>query len=337
MKKMMMLVLTGLIFNSCATILNKRTESINILTSEPAQIVVSKGFSSSEGESHTVLVERSKEPLQVLAYTDQKRKTVNISSRGSFAYWLNIVFFPYTLPGLFIDENNPKKNSYPRNVYIDMSDNTGSYLPYLPLDSIYSRHTNILKITTLKPIAFHNSGIEVAYEKKTSNKFSTQASVAYLFSGNGRYADDDFKPDIKGFQVGLEERLYLRESAPAGPYVGFEINHLRNKYRAVGLYDAFDVHPDYEFYHVYADSISISKKTYSFNFKIGYQLIRKRLSIDFYTGLGARYKNILHSDRLNPEDELAPDMHPFGFWFSNRAGRYWTVSIPFNVRIGWTF
>lgn len=335
MKKTMMLVLIGLIFNSCATILNSRTESIAIQTSEPAKIKISNDIYGSDFTSHWVTVERSRDPLQVLAYSEQKSKTVNIKSRNSVAYWLNL--YPYFLPGFLVDMNNPKRYSYPKNIYIDMSDDSNGYKRYRLDSSSVCKYTNIFKVTTLKPISLYNSGIEVAYEKKTSNKFSTQVSAAYLFSGNSDWLEEDIKPGIKGFQVGVEERLYLRKSAPNGPYVGFELNHLRNKYRAEGWYDASDLRSDDEFYHVYADSISISKKTYSFNFKIGYQLIRKRLSIDFYTGLGARYKNIVHSDRLNPEDELASDMHPFGYWFSNRAGKYWTVSIPFNVRIGWAF
>jgi len=337
MKTTILLILTSLIFSSCATLLNSRTDSINIVTNEPTNIKVANDTLNKTSDSHFLTVARSKDLLEISAFSDQKSKTVKIKSSNSFAYWLNL--YPSTVwTGFLIDKNNPKRYNYPSTVYIDLNDNENSYLTYKPLDSTYSRYTGILKITPLRAVSMINSGFEISYEKKISNSFSTQIMASYLLPLSVWDLGYDFKPEINGFQLAVEEKYYLKKSAPLGPYISFEFNYLQNKYRDIGRFGVANIYSDTLYNNTnYADTIGIRKKTYSFNLKLGYQYIIKRFSIDIYAGLGARYKDVLHTDRLKPEDEMEVPRHPNVYYITNKDGQYWTISIPLNIRIGWTF
>lgn len=337
MKTTILLILTSLIFSSCATLLNSRTDSINIVTNEPTKIKVANDTLTTISKDHLVIVERSKDSLEIQVFSEQKDKNVKIKSRSSFAYWLNL--YPSTAwTGFLIDKNNPKRYNYPGTVYIDLNDRENRYLTYKPLDSTFARYTSVLKLTPLRTVSVINSGFEISCEQKISSSFSTQIMASYLFPVSVWDLGYDFKPEIKGFQLAVEEKYYLKKSAPLGPYISFEFNYLQNKYRDIGRFGVANIYSDTSYNdNNYADTIGIRKKTYSFNFKLGYQYIINRFSVDIYAGLGARYKDVLHTDRLKPEDEMEMPRHPNVYYITNKDGQYWMLSIPLNIRIGWTF
>ena len=337
MIKTILLILTILIFCSCATLLNSRTDSINIVTSEPTKIKVLNDTLNKTSESHFIAVERSKKLLEVSVFTDQISKTVNIKSGISIAFWLNL-YAPIGLIGFLIDLNNPNRFNYPNTVYIDLNKKENNYLTFKPLDSSYSKYKGILKITPLKTVSILNSGIEIGLEKKINNSFSAQIMTSNLLPNSVWDLGYDFKPEIKGFQQALEGRYYMKKTAPLGPYISFEFNYLQNKYRNISRFGPANLNSDFWYDNtIYADTIGIRKKTYSFNFKHGYQFIKNRFSIDIYAGLGAKYKDVLHKDRLKPEDEMEIPRHPNVYYSSNKEGKYWTISLPLNIRIGWIF
>jgi hypothetical protein len=113
---------------------------------------------------------------------------------------------------------------------------------------------------------------------------------------------------------------------------------MKNKYRDIATFGPKKIHGDTTYIPIeYADSIGIKKQTYSFNFKYGYQFILKRLSIDFSAGIGLRYKDVVHTDRINPNDVMISRFFLNFGNISNQNGKYWTAIFPLNVRIGWTF
>lgn len=113
---------------------------------------------------------------------------------------------------------------------------------------------------------------------------------------------------------------------------------MKNRYKDIGYFGVKNIYSDttYNFTN-YPDSFGIKKQTYSLNFKLGYQFIFKRLSFDLYAGLGLMRKNVKHFDRIDPSDEMEMPRHPNIYYIANREGKYWAVSIPLNIRIGWLF
>jgi hypothetical protein len=337
MKTTILLTVLSLISSSCATLLNSKTDSIKVVTNEPSILTIDNCTLPETSNLHLVRVERSKDSIEISAFSDHNNKTINISAKNSFAYWLNL-YPSIAWTGFLIDNNNPKRYSYPNTVYIALNDNKNTYLTYRPLDSVYSKYTNILKVTPLKAVSTINSGVEISYEKRVSNSFSTQLAATYLFPASIWDLGNDFMPQIKGFRVAVEEKYYMKRSAPLGQYISLEFNYLKNNYQAIGRFGVADVYSDTTYNDTnYDDTIRIDKNTYSFHLKIGYQHIRKRFSIDFFAGVGVRYKDVVHSDRLKPDDDMEMPMEPNVYYITNQEGQYWTISIPLNIRLGWTF
>ena len=341
-RKPVFILLISISICSCATLLNSRTQYLTIITSEPSKIVIKNDTSNFYTSNfyktqHNLAVLRSREPVNISAISQNSEKNVSVKSRNSFAYWLN--FYPscYWL-GFLVDRNTPKRYSYPSTIYIDIYGKGNNYLTYKPLDSTTAKLNNIIKFAPLKLVGFVNSGVELSFERKTSNYFATQIMASYLLPTNLLDAGYDYKPNIKGYTLGIEEKLYLRKSAPIGPYFSFNINYLNNNYRDIWSFGIKDFNSDTTTnFTNYLDSIRIHKQTISFNLKFGYQYIKNRFSFDFYLGLGARYKNVVDFDRINPNDEMEKPRYSNFYYITNHNGKYWTVSVPLNFRIGWIF
>jgi hypothetical protein len=192
--------------------------------------------------------------------------------------------------------------------------------------------------TPLKLIGEFNPSIELSYSRKTFKRLSTQLTAAYLFPVGLIDMGNDFKPEIKGYSVGIEEKFYFKELAPHGPYFSVNFNYLNKQYKDIWDFGVEDIYSDttYNFTN-YTDTFGIKNKTYSFNFKLGYQVIVRRISFDFYMGLGVKFKNVTHFDRINPDDKMEMPRHPNINYNANREGKYWRGSMPLNLRIGWTF
>lgn len=317
---------------------NSKKTSVTILTSEPSNLVFDNDTIKNLSTSKSFSVDRDNKPLIVTAYNDSLKKTAIIESKNSFAYWLNIYPNFHLWTGFLIDTKTKKRYTYPKTVYIDFATKDSSYSNYKPRDTSYSNQSNILKITPFKIIGLFNPSIELSLERKTGKSFSTQIMASYLLPKGIINISTDFKPDIKGFSASIEEKFYFKKSAPIGPYLSFEFNYLKNQYQSIWNFGVKDIYSDTTFnFTNYPDTFGIKKQTYSFNLKLGYQIIDKRLSIDFYGGVGLRYKDVEHYDRINPKDEMEMPRHPNVYYITNREGKYWTVSIPLNIRIGWTF
>ncbi|NOU46460.1 MAG: DUF3575 domain-containing protein [Bacteroidales bacterium] len=311
---------------------------MTVITSGPSCLVIDKDTIKNLSVINSFTFDRDKKPIIVTAFNDSVTKTVSIKSINSFAYWLNLYPNLHFWTGFYIDTKTKKRYTYPKTVYVDLATPDNSYLTYKPLDKPYDKYSNILKITPLKIVGLDFPSIELSFERRTGSSFSTQVLASYLLPNGLMNNGNDFNPNIKGFRLSIEEKYYFKKSAPLGPYVSFEFNYLNNKYKDIWNFGIKNIYSDttYNFTN-YTDTFGIKKQTYSFNLKLGYQYIVKRLSFDFYAGIGLRYKDVRHFDRINPNDEMEMPRHPNFYYITNHEGKYWTVSIPLNVKIGWTF
>lgn len=337
MRKTLLLAFLVLLLSSCATLLNTPIEPLTIAVSEPARIVLDGDTLPRLSTSHYRMVERSWDSLKISVVNNHCSKTIKIKPRNSAAYWMNL--YPSSLwLGFLIDQHNPKRYSYPPLVYIDMNKQGNDYLTYFPLDPAYSKYNNVLKINPVKAVSPIYSGVEVSLEKRTGSSFSTQLTGAYLFRNPVWRPKDDIDHRIKGFQAGVEERYYLKRSAPLGPYLALDFSYLKTQFKEDWLFvDGESFVDSTLYYETYVDTFGIKKQTYSLNFKYGYQYVIKRFTLDMSIGMGIRYKDVVHIDRKNPEDLPESHNEPDFYQISNESGKRWTASFPFNIRIGWTF
>jgi hypothetical protein len=323
-------VLLVLIITSCATMFNLPNQNITIITREPGIIKISDKNSLPISKRNDIQVPRSSDPLTVSVYDSLSTKQYSIRPHNSFAYWLNL--YPSTMwLGFLIDMKRPERYSYPRIVYIDSK--YINYLTYIPLDSSAQKLRNIVKVTPYKILDISNPSIELSYERITSQLLSSQLMFSYLLPNSLWEIGDGFKPQIKGYKFGFEEKIYLKKSAPLGPYLALELNHLSSKYKSIESF-----HPPSDslpYIHAYSDSINIIKEITNINFKVGYQVITGRFTFDFYGGFGARYKSVSHLNRINSNDQMTMPREPNFNYITNLNGKYWIPVFLLSLRIGW--
>ena len=319
---------------SCATIFNLPNQTIEIITDEPGNISVDK-FQSDTALSYFCLsVTRSSIPLKLSVTRSQSTKIYSIQPHNSLAYWLNIYPAPYV--GFFVDMKNPKRYSYPKQIYINTHDRSNKYLTYRPLDSISAKRKNLISITPLRLFALSNSGVEVNYERKTGNSLATEFMATYLLPTN--ILDmGDFNHDTRGYRFVVEEKFYLKKSAPIGPYLGFGINHLNTHYKEIEEFGPAGINSRDNNFVSYADSILIYKRTTDYNLLFGFQEITNRLSIDFYCGLGLRNRYVVHRNRINTDDVMVSPIDLNFNYLSNLEGKYMTGIFLLGIKIGWMF
>lgn len=315
--------------SSCASIFNSRQTYSRIVTNEPSKLTINGEENSHLVDQKEIWINRTKEPLEITAESTENKKKVFVNAKNSFMFWANL--YNYGL-GMLIDKNNPKRYHYPRTIYLNLKDSSATYQTYVPYKKINDSLKNQIKFTPLKLIGLVNPGLELAYERKTSSKFSTQLMGSLLFD----YQKSN--TTLAGFRTSIEEKFFYRKSAPIGPYLSFEINYLQKKYYDSWNFVVEDIYynPDYENTN-YSDNYGINKKTLSFNLKWGYQTIIKRFVIDFYTGLGLKYRDVQHFDRINPNDEMEDTTHSSFNFINNREINEWSISLPLAVKVGWVF
>ena len=321
--------------SSCATILNTDTTPVNIVTSQASKITVG-GDTVLMGSNVEVEVHRSDQPLQIVAATDSTTKTIAVEPINSTAYWLNLYPNYHFWAGFLIDRNKMRRYSYPKTIFLDLESRDSAYLTYLPWEFQPAYQKHVVKITPLKLVGIVHPSVEAQYEYSPGAWFSTQVKAGVVLPGSVWDKHRTVKRDSKGFTLGLEEKLYLQRSAPTGPYIGLE-----------GVYEQIQSTEVWRFGEEswfndtlqlnYADTFGVNRQTLSFNLKFGWQVINQRIAVDAYVGLGARYRNVSHSDRLNPAHQMEGTRHPSIHWAALSEGEYWTISFPLNLSIGYTF
>ncbi|MFT4221383.1 hypothetical protein [Dysgonomonas sp.] len=120
MVKCLVLVFICCMFVSCASIMNGEWTSVSVYTEQPAKAIV-RGDTLrtqllSDANVLSFSVPRSNKSLQFVLQSDSLHKTVNIPSKFSQNYYLNILCF---WPGLFVDLSSPKRYTYNNKLTFD--------------------------------------------------------------------------------------------------------------------------------------------------------------------------------------------------------------------------
>lgn len=165
------LLVFGLLYcTSCATILNSRMTDVDVITTEPSQVIVEQDTFLTHKNKAQLYFKRQKEPVQITVQSDSIRKELTLSPKNSGAYYLNI---PYTYGvGMLIERKSPKRWTYDRRVYVDMSNDHPVYY-----DFFYWRNKGDLYIQAFLP--YINSFYLQPEEE------STQVKTGFLGIGIG--------------------------------------------------------------------------------------------------------------------------------------------------------
>ena len=167
-----------------------------------------------------------------------------------------------------------------------------------------------------------NPGVELSYERLFSKQYSTQLSAAYMFDPFGVTGFYRFH----GYRLAVEEKHFFRMKDAHKTYVSAEavynVVQLGNRY--------IDDSPD---------SIYVHKYTATLNIKYGWQTyISKHLMLDIGFGLGVKYFNAkLVYREADPTFDITVPPSPDLSGLASHPGHYFTINIPFNIKIGYSF
>lgn len=127
-KKTLIILTISLLLASCASLTNQKWTRSTIYTTEPTKIVFRNDTIKTLKNKAKLTLERKNAPLEIIAITDSLNKKVTINAINSFAYWGNIPC-NYGI-GMLVDKNNPKRYTYPKEVYLNSSDTINRFFSY---------------------------------------------------------------------------------------------------------------------------------------------------------------------------------------------------------------
>lgn len=167
--------------SSCFSILNSPRKSIEIHTKQPTSVIFGKDTLTKRPKEKVIIVKRGETPINITVFTDSLKKDVQINPSYSLMYYVSIHPNWNFKSGSFLDGLSKRKYTYPKKVFVKLNDTISSYAKRNRLSSfLFTKNSNMLKITLLKIVADFNPSIELSYERRTGKHFSTQLIASYL-------------------------------------------------------------------------------------------------------------------------------------------------------------
>jgi len=122
MARLFILLLIGITFTSCATLINQRSVDVNVHSDvDSLKISVNNDTSRWYFTPTWINAERSRNDLLITVKKDGVQKLIQINSRLSTAFWLGNMFSGIGIFGYAIDLTNPKRFSYPPAITINFN------------------------------------------------------------------------------------------------------------------------------------------------------------------------------------------------------------------------
>ena len=132
MKKSSFIILIPLLMlSSCATVMNRKTQRIDIITNKHAYVKINDQELANIKNRTKFIAVRDIRPINLVVFNDSISKELLLDSRSSFLYWFNI--YANAGLGMLIDKDSPKRYVYPKRVYVDMANNINTFTTYNPV------------------------------------------------------------------------------------------------------------------------------------------------------------------------------------------------------------
>ncbi len=118
-----LILLVGILFDSCSTLVHQSTMNVNIHSNmDSTKVCVDNDTIHWHTIPATIITKRSKEDLVLTIKNDTIQQQLNVKSRLSTAFWLGNMFSGVGVIGYAIDLTNAKRYSYPTTVFVHFDD-----------------------------------------------------------------------------------------------------------------------------------------------------------------------------------------------------------------------
>ncbi len=321
--------------SSCATVFNKKFGKTEIHTSETVNYVYEGDtLINKVNAPFTIYRKKEKEPFDILLFNETESRQLSIDSKVNWMYWGNAT--SYLFLGFLVDEISKRKFTYPKKVYVDLSQNQISYLPYIPMNPILIDKKNKISFNLLSFSGLYHPRIEFSFQRLHGERFATQISYSHILSNESNYARN-----AKGYKLGIEEKYFIRNADDYRIYTSLVFEFLRKNHEDSFEFLIPDNTPDNIFDNDRSSQIvAIEKRFISLTPRVGFEkYLTQRLVFDTYFGVGLRYRKV----RLPGTDKsnLFPNNRE-SYWGnyrydSNKPDDKFAINFDLNFRIGWTF
>lgn len=188
----------------------------------------------------------------------------------------------------------------------------------------FFKEINAIKFAPLRMIDPITPGLEFSFEKQVLPIASVQLTGAKLMILFPSLSDPI--TDLKGSRWAIELKYFLAQAKKSVWYVSFEPVLLKSEYNTILNFSYYD------------DSIHVKKKTTTINFKTGFYFDFKPIVLDFYAGIGIKFRNVTHEGRLAPDDNLYNEILPYNpHYFASQETRKLKLNVPLGFRLGYNF
>ena len=324
--------------SSCATLMNKSYSEITVRSEQPLNYIVQGDtVMNPSGEDFTFIMPNKPEPLDFRIFNDEVNRRMPILAEKSPWYWGNVIFLPVYIVGAplgaLTDELTGKKWTYPSRVFIDLEKTQYGYRNYYPMDPSFLAYKNRISITPLSSVELYHPGIEFSYLLHHNPESATQLTYSHLLA-----RDNEFSRDAEGFELGLEHKIYLKNSTRTRIYTSVSLDYLRKDHRAeTTLLIPEDNEPRWQ-WDRFRRLVDIEKRFINVTPRFGVEYYLSRsLIFEAFAGAGVRFRDV-SLPGIDPDIVAENDG-----WFwdtvqdSNSPGRRLSLNIDANFRIGFQF
>ena len=211
-----------------------------------------------------------------------------------------------------------------------------------------SEKHNAIFFAPLNLFDFVNPNFQMGYERFIAPKWALQLEVGIIINHSieGYLMDfirgtrvKDCPYTNKGFRVKTSVKYVVFGRRVIKLYVSPELFYMRNKSWIERTFIISDLDFDYSIpislgLNEYINLFYNDEQKMGINFKFGIKLLLgKRFLLEPHVGLGIAYRILTQTELINPNDKMIYD---FGI-FDKAAHYKWTLTIPFNLKIGFRF
>jgi hypothetical protein len=328
-----------LFFGSCATVFNGRNTKINIHSATKVKVAFNKD-TFPDNKEFVLIAKRQKKPISVTVFNDTSSKVLNLKWKYSNAFVLNIypsVFWLFA----WVDFTNPKRFDYPRHVYVDLTDprcnfsEDKKYLELFAPKAFAVKYHNQFKIAPFRTVS-DMRGVYVSYERIYRYRHSTQVTAAYIFDPLANTEFSSWK-NTKGYSFAIEQKYFRSDINNGRDYYSFDFNYSNSSHTLIHYFRPKIMRDSIDSTHLHLDTVTVKRKTYTFCIRYGAQWYYKRLVFDLNAGLGIRYKDITHLNKLHPDDKMQGAKEWTFADIFNEEGKRTSGAVVVSFKIGYMF
>lgn len=194
-------------------------------------------------------------------------------------------------------------------------------------------YRNEVKTSVSQPFNVFVPALELSYERYYANNFSTEFTLGKIINHPIPEAAD--YSDMKGLKLAVETKWLTKAEENKGrrKYVSAELIYLNQEYNTVNRFTDIPMPDD----NPYFDSIGVKRYSVGLNVKIGFKIRFGHFIIDAGGGLGLRYVDSKHFDRINVSADAVNGIHPNVWDAFTKEGKRVGVALPLAFKIGYTF